>query len=411
MTTFGLANSAALSMACAAVPITQSLRSREQRGAGVDQRRLDQRLVALHVDHQRVAVQAEQRAGLGQAVAAGGVVGARQQRGRRRGARRPATISASSAATTTRDAPDSAARRATRTTIGSPPMSASGLRGSRRRRQPRRHQHREAQARASGAARPARRRARAPRSRASPRCRRGSETPGGRHGRPVRGGRALVARAAPCTAGRPAVRAVGGPWSVLLGARAGAGSSRHSAASEAGSSRKSSVATQTRVAPSARAGGELDRVLLGQDHVGRVSPARAGRRRRWWSGSAQLVDLQAVLAQHREEAPGRAMPAAASSGRPAQRGQRGRGSAPRRAHQRRATPRRRGRAAPRPPGQAVLGGGARCRRTTLRGGASRGSGSRSGPAGSSQPLPAPRSSNTISCASRAEAQVLQAVVG
>ena len=39
-----------------------------------------------------------------------------------------------------------------------------------------------------------------------------------------------------------------------------------------------------------------------------------------------------------------------------------------------------------------------------------GIGSRNGPAGSSRPLPAPRSSNTITCASRASAMVLQPVV-
>jgi hypothetical protein len=37
----------------------------------------------------------------------------------------------SSVATTTRDAPDARARSATRTTIGLPPMSASGLPGRR----------------------------------------------------------------------------------------------------------------------------------------------------------------------------------------------------------------------------------------------------------------------------------------
>ena len=47
--------------ACAAVLITQSGRVREQGGAGVDQRRLDQRLVALHVDDDVVAVEAEPR--------------------------------------------------------------------------------------------------------------------------------------------------------------------------------------------------------------------------------------------------------------------------------------------------------------------------------------------------------------
>jgi hypothetical protein len=42
--------------------------------------RVDQRLVALHVDHDVVAVQAQRGAGLGQAVAAAGVVFARQHR-------------------------------------------------------------------------------------------------------------------------------------------------------------------------------------------------------------------------------------------------------------------------------------------------------------------------------------------
>ena len=52
----------------------------EQGGAGVDQQRIDQRLVALHIDHHVVAAQAELDAGLGESVAAAGVVDAGQQR-------------------------------------------------------------------------------------------------------------------------------------------------------------------------------------------------------------------------------------------------------------------------------------------------------------------------------------------
>ena len=48
---------------------------RQLQGAGVDELRVDQGLIALHVHHGVVAVQAEQLAGLGQAIAAGGVVG------------------------------------------------------------------------------------------------------------------------------------------------------------------------------------------------------------------------------------------------------------------------------------------------------------------------------------------------
>ena len=53
---------------------------RKQLGAGADQTGLDQRLVALHVDDEVVAVEAEQFARFGEAVAAGRMIGARQQR-------------------------------------------------------------------------------------------------------------------------------------------------------------------------------------------------------------------------------------------------------------------------------------------------------------------------------------------
>ena len=61
LTTFGLSKSATSSIACAAVRITASASVSSSVGARRDQRRVDQRLVALHVDDDVVAVQAEQR--------------------------------------------------------------------------------------------------------------------------------------------------------------------------------------------------------------------------------------------------------------------------------------------------------------------------------------------------------------
>ncbi|MNL37960.1 hypothetical protein D3C87_1601390 [compost metagenome] len=59
----------------------RGLRSRGQRGGdGVDQRGVDQRLVALHVDDDRVTVESELFAGFGQPVGAAGVVLAGEQR-------------------------------------------------------------------------------------------------------------------------------------------------------------------------------------------------------------------------------------------------------------------------------------------------------------------------------------------
>ena len=52
----------------------------QQLGHGVGQGGVHQRLIALHVDHNRVVRQAQNVAGLGQAVAAAGVVGAGQHR-------------------------------------------------------------------------------------------------------------------------------------------------------------------------------------------------------------------------------------------------------------------------------------------------------------------------------------------
>ncbi|MCY1365112.1 hypothetical protein D9M69_519460 [compost metagenome] len=51
----------------------------ELRRHRVDQRGLDQRFIALHIDHRFIVGQAEQGAGFGQAVAARRVVGAGQQ--------------------------------------------------------------------------------------------------------------------------------------------------------------------------------------------------------------------------------------------------------------------------------------------------------------------------------------------
>ena len=52
----------------------------QRRGAGVDQRRRNQGLVALHVDGDVVVAQLQQRAGLGEAIAAGRVIAAGEQR-------------------------------------------------------------------------------------------------------------------------------------------------------------------------------------------------------------------------------------------------------------------------------------------------------------------------------------------
>ena len=121
LTTFGLAKSATSSMACAAVATTGRPSVSQQVGALADQRRVDQRLVALHVDDDVVAVQAQQRAGLGQAIAAAGVVDAREHgldavlragvdaRARRR--RRPPRAARRSARPGARRAPPSAGRR------------------------------------------------------------------------------------------------------------------------------------------------------------------------------------------------------------------------------------------------------------------------------------------------------------
>ena len=91
-----------------------------------------------------VVGQAEQRAGLGQAVAAAGVVGARQQRLRRRARAQAATMRASSAATTTRAR--RRLRRALRDAHHHRQAADVGQRlvGQPRRRQPRRDQDGEA---------------------------------------------------------------------------------------------------------------------------------------------------------------------------------------------------------------------------------------------------------------------------
>ena len=131
-TTFGLRKSAGLSIACAAVLIAASGRSASSVGHRVDQRRVDQRLVALHVDHdgvvgqRRAASQASASRSLPLAWSsrvstastpwrAAGVRRCARRRRRPRRARRR----------------DCAARWATRTTIGRPAMSASGLSGRR----------------------------------------------------------------------------------------------------------------------------------------------------------------------------------------------------------------------------------------------------------------------------------------
>jgi hypothetical protein len=103
----------------------------QQRGARPHQGRVDQRLVALHVDDDASSPSSPSSvAGLGQAVAAAGMVAARQHGAhavRRAGLQRCGCR---------RRPPPRAARRcrralATRTTMGTPAMSASGLSGRR----------------------------------------------------------------------------------------------------------------------------------------------------------------------------------------------------------------------------------------------------------------------------------------
>ena len=130
-----------------------------------------------------------------------------------------AAMSEWSAATTTAAAPDSAARCATRTIIGKPAMSASGLPGRRvdasragisavkltRRAAP--------PVRRAGLPRPARR-LNAPRFRASRVCRRAPRTPADRGGTPVHGVRGTAGADVPaglCRSGTPAGRAVAFP--------------------------------------------------------------------------------------------------------------------------------------------------------------------------------------------------------
>src|SRR5690606_10824320 len=51
----------------------------KQVGHGIDDVRVDERFVALHIHHDGVIGQAQQGSGLGEAVGAGGVVGSREQ--------------------------------------------------------------------------------------------------------------------------------------------------------------------------------------------------------------------------------------------------------------------------------------------------------------------------------------------
>ena len=248
---------------------------------------------------------------------------------------------ASSAATTTRAAPDCA--RALRDAHDHRQAADVGQRLARqpRRGQPRRDQDVEAHA---SALRPRRQS-----SAASARASLSSIT-----GMPSRTGkarrsawqtsswrsccrRAPVLAAAPCRSGRPAVQAGGFPCAIVR-VRAAAGSSAAAPRRTPGSGSKSSVATQTRVAPIARRV-ELDGVLLGDDDVGRVAPARAASRSRDGraAGSASIVEAGARAASRRSAA-GRAMPAAATTRLAAQRLERRPRSAARRATSRRARP-------------------------------------------------------------------------
>ena len=97
--------------------------------------------VALHVDDD-IVTPSPSCAGLGEAVAAAGVVFVRQ-RGLHAGLLTGLRMSSSSAATTTRSAALLCARCATRTTMGRPAMSARGFVGQARRCQACRNQHGE----------------------------------------------------------------------------------------------------------------------------------------------------------------------------------------------------------------------------------------------------------------------------
>ena len=86
-TTFGLASACSSWIAWQAVAIdaSLSLSSELPRPRAIERGR-DQRLVALHVDHDVVVREPEQRSGFGEAVGAGGMIGARHHAADRRAA-------------------------------------------------------------------------------------------------------------------------------------------------------------------------------------------------------------------------------------------------------------------------------------------------------------------------------------
>ena len=320
--------------------------SLEQRGAGVDQRRVDQRLVALHVDDDRRrrrgraprtprpggrcrwrGRRASARASTPCARAGG------DDRRRRRWRRRRARAARLRGALARRARP-SACRRCRRAACRGRRVEASraGIRTVNATRQ-------------SAASRRA---ASAPVSRPSARA-----SPSSITGMPSRTGKARrsalqtsswrsccggrSAAAAPCRAGRRAAQAGVFPCgSSMASARAG-GSSASSAASNAGAGAKSSGATQTRVPTGARRV-ELDRVLLGHHDVARSPAGQGSAREVVVVGQRQRARrCEAVRAQHaRRSAPGAPMPATATTLAAAQRVERGRASALRRATSRRA---------------------------------------------------------------------------
>ena len=129
-------------------------------------------------------------------------------------------------------------------------------------------------------------------------------------------------------------------------------------------------------------------------------------------GQRQRVEPQAGVAQHGEEAlrvadAGRGDDALAAQARPARRVGRSRRATS--AASAAAPAQRCAGAACR--ASAVVGAARRCRVTSCASRRRAGSGSRSGPAGSSQPLPTPRSSNTQHLDVARQRVVLQAVVG
>ena len=258
-----------------------------------DQRRVDQRFVALHVDHHVVAVQAEQR----RRPRPGGRCRWRGRlrvstRGARRARRRPATMRSSSAATTTRSAPlrgralGHAHHHRRAGDVG------QRLVGQARRRQPRRDQDGEAHCAGVAVGRAS---SGALRSPASPGCRRGSGRPGGRRGTAARSGAVGVAAhsSGPLQTGQTS-RSIR-RWSRLMVGSARAARDVSTAARSAAGKLASLAAPPRPASRRCAPGRHLDRVLLGDHAPRRCRPARAGWSKAWWSGRGRRAIVQPGL--------------------------------------------------------------------------------------------------------------------